>query len=297
MQDTALKNYFRIQDKKAIPKFKKLDKNVFNKKIKDAFKVLEKCQLCERKCKVNRLKGELGFCSASNKIEISSYFEHLGEEYFLVPSFTIFFMGCTFSCQFCQNWTISQRIEQGSVYNEKELAEIIDNHLYCKNVNFVGGEPTPYLPFILKILSLVKADIPVVWNSNFYMSETSMKLLKDVVDVYLSDFKYGDNKCAERLSKVKNYFDILKRNHVLALKDSELVIRHLVMPNHFECCTKKIFDFIAKNLRKKAVVNIMDQYRPCYLAHKYPEINRGLKAEEFEKAVNYAKKVGLEFVT
>ena len=124
-----------------------------------------------------------------------------------------------------------------------------------------------------------------------------MELLKGVVDVYLSDFKYGNNKCAERLSKVKNYFDIVSRNHILALKDSGLVIRHLVMPAHFECCTKKIFDFIANKLGKKAVVNIMSQYHPEYMAHKYSEINRKLTAEEFERAVNYAEKVGLNFVT
>jgi len=293
----ALNNYFKILEKKDKPKFKKLSKEEFNKKIKDAFEILENCEFCERKCKVNRLKGQLGFCRAANKIEISSYFEHLGEEYFFIPSFTIFFLGCTFSCQFCQNWTISQRIEKGTVYNEKELAEIIDEHSHCKNVNFVGGDPTPYLPFILKILKLVKANIPVVWNSNFYMSEKAMDLLNGIVDVYLSDFKYGNNKCAERLSKVKNYFDIVSRNHVLALKDSELVIRHLVMPNHFECCTKKIFDFIANKLGKKAVINIMDQYRPQYMAHKYPEINRRLTAEEFKKAVDYAEKVGLNFIT
>lgn len=294
--EKSLTNYLKILENKQLPKFK-LNKTLLNKKVKASFKVLEKCELCERKCHVNRLKGELGHCKVGNKIKISSYFDHHGEEPFLVPSFTIFFMSCTFHCQFCQNWSISQNFEQGEFITEKELAQIIDKHSYCKNVNFVGGSPTPYLPFILKTLSFVKADIPTVWNSNFYMSETAMSLLKDIIDVYLSDFKYGNDKCAEKLSKVKNYTKIIKRNHLLAFKDSELVIRHLVLPNHIECCTKPIFNFIAENFKDKVIVNIMDQYRPEFKANKYPEINGALTPKEFEQAVNYAKKTNLNFIT
>lgn len=295
MIEKSLPNYLKILENKQLPKFK-LNKTLLIKKIKASFKVLEKCELCERKCHVNRLKS-VGNCKVGDKIKISSFFDHHGEEPFLVPSFTIFFMSCTFHCQFCQNWSISQNFEEGYFITEEELANIIDKHGYCKNVNFVGGSPTPYLPFILKTLSLVKADIPVVWNSNFYMSEKSMSLLKDIVDVYLSDFKYGNDKCAELLSKVKNYTEIIKRNHLLAFKDSELVIRHLVLPNHIKCCTKPIFDFIAKNFKDKVIVNIMDQYRPEFNASKYPEINRTLTLAEFEEAVNYAKKLKLNFIT
>jgi len=296
MIEKALPNYLKILDKKKLPKFK-LNKDLLNKKIKDSFKLLENCELCERKCHVNRLKGELGHCNVGDKINISSYFDHMGEEPFLVPSFTIFFMSCTFHCQFCQNWGISQNFEEGYFIKEEELAKVINKHSYCKNVNFVGGSPTPYLPFILKTLSFVKTNIPVVWNSNFYMSEKSMSLLKDIVDIYLSDFKYGNDKCAEKLSKVKNYTKIIKRNHLLAFKDSELVIRHLVLPNHIECCTKPIFDFISKNFKDKVIVNIMDQYRPEFNATKFPEINRSLTPKEFEEAVNYAKKLKLNFIT
>ena len=291
----ALPNYLKALEGKKKPRFK-LNKKL-NSKIKTAFKILESCELCERKCKVNRLKGKLGWCKVGAKPWISSYFEHYGEERFFVPSFTIFFMGCTFSCQFCQNWTISQRVEAGEYIDEPELAKVIDRHSHCKNVNFVGGEPTPQLPFILKTLKQVRADIPTVWNSNFYMSEKSMGLLKGIVDVYLPDFKYGNDKCALRLSKVPNYWKIISRNHLLAFKDSEVVIRHLVLPDHFTCCTKPILDFIAENFKDKVVVNIMDQYSPQFKAMNYPEINRRLTLDEFEKVVKYAEKLGLNFIT
>jgi putative pyruvate formate lyase activating enzyme len=291
----ALKNYLEILDGKRKPKFKSIGK-ILDSKIKEAFKILESCELCERKCKVNRLNKQLGWCNVGDKMEISSYFTHLGEEYFFVPSFTIFFISCTFSCQFCQNWSISQRFEKGTIMKEDELAKIIDKHSHCKNVNFVGGDPTPYLPFILKTLKSVKVNLPVVWNSNFYMSEKSMKLLKGVVDVYLSDFKYGNNKCAKRLSKVSNYTKVVKRNHLLAAKDSELVIRHLVLPNHFECCTKPILEWIKDNLGKKVIVNLMDQYHPCWNSFKHKDINKPLSFEEFGRAKKYAEDLGLNFV-
>nr|MCK4929652.1 radical SAM protein [Nanoarchaeota archaeon] len=292
--EKALPNYLKILRGEKKPRFK-LNNKLLDEKIKTAHKILENCELCEHKCKVNRSKDKAGVCTVGDKLNVSSYFVHLGEEYFIVPSFTIFFMNCTFKCQFCQNWTISQGFEIGHTFTEEELASIIDTHSHCRNMNFVGGEPTPYLPFILKTLKFVKSNLPVVWNSNFYMSEKSMELLKGMIDIYLSDFKYGNDKCAKRLSKIDNYMEVVKRNHLLAFKDSELVIRQLVLPNHFECCTEPILEFIAKNFKDKVIVNIMDQYRPEYKAKDYPEINRGLQKKEIEKAMNYAEELGLNF--
>ena len=153
------KGYFKILEDKQKPRFK-LNNRLLNENIIKAFKILESCELCERKCRINRIKGQLGWCKVGNKMTVSSYFEHIGEEFFLIPSFTIFFMSCTFSCQYCQNWTISQRKEKGKEYKTEELAKMIDKHANCKNVNFVGGDPVPCLPFILKTLRFVKSDIP-----------------------------------------------------------------------------------------------------------------------------------------
>ncbi|MFQ6009574.1 MAG: radical SAM protein [Candidatus Aenigmatarchaeota archaeon] len=290
----ALPNYRKILLGKAKPRFK-LAKNL-KQNTKTAYEILKNCELCERKCHVNRTAGQLGVCRVGGKPIISSAFTHMGEEPFLVPSFTIFFMGCTFQCQFCQNYEISQWKETGIPTTPEEIARLIDQNRDCRNVNFVGGDPVPNLPFILDSLQHVKADIPTVWNSNFYMSERSMQLLKGMIDIYLSDWKYGNNKCGERLSKVKSYWDFVKRNHDLAFKDSELVIRHLILPNHFECCTKPILEYIAKNYKKKVIVNIMPQYRPQWLAHRYPEIARFPKHEELEKAWKLAEDLELNWI-
>jgi len=288
----ALPNYRKILMKGSKAKFHKIN---LKERVEEAYEILNSCELCERKCKVNRNK-EVGECRVRNKPIISSAFVHLGEEPMLVPSFAIFFMGCNSHCQFCQNWSISQWFEKGNITTVKEIAKMIDNNKDCRNVNFVGGEPTPQLPFILDALQYVKSNIPTVWNSNFYMSLKSMGLLKDIIDIYLPDWKYWNNKCAERLSKLKNYQEIIKRNHDLAFKDSEMIIRHLVLPNHFECCTKQILNYIAENYGEKVIVNVMGQYKPEYKAYRYTEISRYPMQEELEKAWKLAEELGLNWI-
>ena len=285
----ALENYSRAVSGKSGPRFKSAD---LDEKTRKTFMILKRCELCERKCRADRTGGERGWCKVPDRMLVSSMFPHWGEERFLVPSFTVFFWSCTFSCVYCQNWTVSQRLEMPTEITEKELAARIDS-CGCKNVNFVGGEPTPYLPFILKTLKFVKSDIPVIWNSNFYMSEKSMGLLKGIVDLYLSDFKYGNNRCAWRLSRTKRYTEVVKRNHILAFQDSDLVVRHLVLPGHTECCSKPVLDFISESFGRKVIVNIMPQYRPEYRAREFPDISGGLREDEFEEVVDYAKSLGL----
>lgn len=288
----ALPRYRNILLKKGKPRFKITN---LKEKIKKAYEILKSCELCERKCKVDRNR-EKGVCRVGNKPIISSAFVHIGEEPFFVPSFTIFFMGCTFHCQYCQNWSISQWYEKGQIITVRKIAEMVDKHSDCRNVNFVGGEPTPQLPFILDSLQYVKSDIPIIWNSNFYMNRKSMNLLKNVIDVYLGDWKYGNDKCAGELSKVKNYFSIIKRNHDLAFKDSELVVRHLVLPNHSECCTKPVLKYIADNYGDKVIVNIMGQYRPEFKSHEYLDINKYPTQQELENAWNLAEELNLNWI-
>ena len=122
-----------------------------------------------------------------------------------------------------------------------------------------------------------------------------MDLLDGAIDVYLTDFKYGNDRCAKRLSEVSNYWKITTRNHVLAYHQTEVLIRHLVMPNHVECCSKPILTWIASHL-PQAGVNIMAQYRPEYKAHQYEEISRYPKNEEIQEVQHYAKTLGLHII-
>lgn len=285
-------SYFQKISASKSPKISFLDL-----KVKIAERITESCNLCEKRCGVNRSapdQGELGYCKVHEPI-IASEFLHIGEEAPLVPSHTIFFTGCTLECVFCQNWNISQISHEGTCLSEKKLAGLIDHRRRqgSLNVNFVGGEPTPHLPYILRTLSFCKENIPVVWNSNFYMSLESMQLLMGVVDLYLSDFKFGNDDCASQLSGADNYWDIVRRNHLIASEAGDLIIRHLVLPGHVECCTKPILSWIKENLGKDTVVNIMGQYHPNYHAHQYPEISRFPREDEMREAFQWALQIGL----
>ncbi len=238
-----------------------------------------RCELCERKCRVNREEGEKGYCNVTEP-KISSEFLHMGEETELVPSHTVFFAGCNFRCIFCQNYEISQ-LNKGRYVPVEKLAKKLDSSR-GKNVNWVGGDPTPSLSYVLQVLQKMNNPLPQIWNSNLYLSEKSMKILSQLMDVYLTDFKYGNDSCAKELSDVDDYTLVVRRNHLIAEKTGDLIIRHLVLPGHLECCTKPILRWIDSNLDDPKV-NIMTQYRPVWRADEDPIINRYLNREEKEE--------------
>lgn len=299
-QDASLKDLWEIH-KEGMEKLRENNlkespkKSLLDLKALIAHKILESCELCEFKCHANRFK-EIGYCRVKESL-IASDFLHIGEEPELVPSYTVFFSGCNFRCVFCQNWDISQYLV-GLRYSPEEMAVKIAVAYAegAKNVNFVGGEPTPNLSFILESLKHVKVPIPVVWNSNMYMSEKSMKLLDGIVDIYLGDFKWGNNEDALKYSKSPNYWETVTRNFLLAKEHykAEFLIRHLVIPGHLDCCSRRILKWISENLGKDVRVNVMFQYRPEYRAHEYPEIDRRLTNDEMLKAAQLVKEFGLK---
>ncbi|MCZ7356331.1 MAG: radical SAM protein [Candidatus Methanoperedens sp.] len=260
-----------------------------------ADRILESCLFCERRCGANRRKKEVGYCRCEAVSHYSAEFLHHGEEHELVPSHTIFFTGCDFSCVYCQNWEISTAPQSGISILPQELAGVITlrRKYGSRNVNFVT--PTPHTHIILKILNGLKVNIPVVWNSNMYYSEEIARLLEGVVDVYLGDFRYGNDGCAKKYSNAPDYLRVVKRNFKLAYSNGEILLRQLVLPGHLDCCTKPIVEWTKENI-PKVRFNLMFQYRPEYRAYEYPEINRSLTAEEMQRALDMVKEGGLEDV-
>lgn len=280
------------------------ENNYLDLKLEIARKSLESCNFCEWQCHVDRTQGEIGVCKLDKTTRVSSWFRHFGEEAPLVNthgSGTIFFTGCMFRCVFCQNWEISQFPKAGEVVDGKRLAEIIKS-LYnqgAHNINFVGGEPTPNIHTIIESMTMLDINIPMLWNSDMYATKEAMNLLLDLIDIWLPDFKYGNDECAKRLSNIPRYFEVVSRNHQIVYENSDnMIIRHLVLPNHLQCCTKPVLDWIAKNC-KNALVNVMGQYRPEYRVVKNPkiyhDISRPLNKDELDEAFEYAKNLGLSF--
>lgn len=293
------------------PSYLKLPKKELEKRIKKLFEILENCEICPRECRVNRLKGEKGYCQLGNLPTISTSHSHFGEEAPLVGKFgsgTIFFTSCNLSCVYCQNYEISQ-LRIGKEISFEELAKIMLKlqSLGCHNINLVT--PTPQVPQILKSLLIaieMGLKIPLVYNTSAYDSVETLKILEGIVEIYMPDAKYSDNEIALRYSNAKNYFEVMKS----AIKEMHqqvgdliineegtaergLIVRHLVLPNDL-AGSQKIFEFISNEISKNTFLNIMDQYWPTYNAFKFPEISRRITKEEFKKVRCLAKKFNLK---
>jgi len=111
-------------------------------------------------------------------------------------------------------------------------------------------------------------------------------------DVYITDFKYRNDKCAEDLSGISDYSEIIRRNHEIAYESGDMIIRHLVLPNHVECCSKPIIKWISNNLGLDVVLNIMSQYKPVYKASEHSDIFRLPTMDEVDEVVSYAETLG-----
>ena len=269
--------------------------SLFDVKVALAERILAKCHFCERRCHKNRKIGELGTCGIGAEAVYTSEFLHVGEEPELIPSHTIFFSGCNFSCCYCQNWDIATAPRRGKVILPEEMVSLIQlrHREGSKNVNFVGGNPDPHLLTILKAIEKVQIGLPMIWNSNMYCSSETMRLLDGVIDLYLADFRYGNDQCAKTYSKVPNYFGTVSRNFKVAYRQTDVVLRHLVFPGHLECCTKPVMEWAARNI-PDVYFNLMFQYYPSYRASSYPEINRSLTVEERKGALELAAQTGIK---
>lgn len=293
-------------NKRDYPSYLKLfESKELEVRTKKLVSMLENCKLCPHKCGVNRLKNEKGFCKTGRYAVISSFFPHHGEEKPIRGyngSGTIFFSNCNLRCVYCQNYDISQ-LGHGEIFYPEELADamLFLQAQGCHNINLVTPSHV-VAQFMEALLIAVKKGlkIPIVYNTSSYDSLEVLKLLNGVVDIYLPDFKYSDNKIAEKYSKIKNYFDIAKEaikemhrqvgdlktdSYGIAIKG--VLVRHLVLPNNL-AGTEKIIKFL-KELSSNFAVNIMDQYHPCYKAYEYPELSRRITSKEYNYAIKLAE--------
>jgi len=278
-------------------------------RIEQLFKILESCELCARKCKVNRLEGEKGYCRSGKELVLSSYGPHFGEEPELVGmhgSGTIFLTNCNLLCIYCQNYEISHQGE-GEVKGEAEVADYMLRlqAIGCHNINLVT--PTHFTPQLVKATGIAAGKdlhLPIVWNCGGYENAETIRLLDGIVDIYMPDIKYSASEPARKYSNSPDYFErcqeAVKEMHrqVGDLRVDErgiayrgLLVRHLVLPDNL-AGSEEVLKFVA-SLSRGSYVNIMDQYRPCGEAYKYKELNRRPTSIEYFKAVDMARKLGL----
>jgi len=294
------------------PAYLKAYKNgKLEKASQEAFKLLESCVICPRKCKINRLKDQKGFCKTGLKAKVYSFMAHHGEEPPISGengSGTIFFAGCNMACVYCQNFEFSQEESPAKEMEDRDLANIMLElqNLNCHNINLVT--PTHVMPQILKALLIAIPEglkIPLVYNSGGYELAEMIELLDGIVDIYLPDMRYADNDISLKYSSALDYpkfnqkaLKEMQRQVGVAQIDKSgiiekgVIIRHLVLPQDLSG-TGKIMEFIAQELSQETYISLMSQYLPCYKSDKFPEISRRISMEEYEQAQEKMHKLGL----
>jgi len=281
-----------------------------DERIEKLYKILESCELCPRKCGVNRLEGKKGVCKSGKELIVSSYGPHFGEERPLVGiggSGTIFLTNCNLLCVYCQNYEISH-LGYGEVRSESQVANYMMGlqDRGCHNINFVT--PTHFVPQLVKATKLAIEKglrLPIVWNCGGYENIKTIELLDCIVDIYMPDIKYSESKPAKKYSNAPDYFpvvrEVVREMHrqvgdlkldARGIAQRGLLIRHLVLPNDL-AGSEKVLKFIAQEISTNSYVNVMSQYRPAGKAYQYEELSRYPIHEEFYRAIAIAKKFGL----
>ncbi|CAB1254812.1 Radical SAM protein [Clostridiaceae bacterium BL-3] len=272
---------------------------------------LKSCNLCPRNCRINRLKGHIGFCNAGKNVKIAKVSLHKWEEPCIsgsIGSGTVFFCHCNLKCVFCQNHSISSE-NIGKEVSIERLSDIFleQQERGAHNINLVT--PTHYIPQIVQALDIAKSKgltLPILFNTNSYQTTEALKALEGYIDVYLPDLKYFSNKYAIKYSNAPGYFNCASRAikemyrqvgsvtfNSSGLITKGLIIRHLMIPGLlFD--SKKIMDYIYNTFGNSVYISIMNQYTPVYHAYKFPEINRALNPKHYDSLINYCISLGIK---
>jgi len=288
------------------------EKGLFALRVDQAMKQLEDCRLCPHQCRVNRVRGEKGFCRAPARAVVHSHSPHFGEELPLVGrggSGTIFFSNCNLRCVFCQNWPIAH-LGRGREVEDQELARMMLDlqNRGCHNINLVT--PTHVMPNVLSAVRIAMKQglhLPLCYNTGGYELPENIELLDGIVDIYLPDLKFmGREESAEYIIQGRGDYPEMAMASIIEMHRQVgrlvldgrgialrgLMVRHLVMPNRV-AGTREFVEWVAATLSNDTYVNIMSQYRVEHMAFEYEKISRAITAREYVESMKWAIEAGL----
>ena len=258
---------------------------------------LADCRLCAHECGVNRLVGEAGLCHAGAEARIFMAQAEVSDELELIPTFAIALSGCDLRCDFCITGGPSWNPRAGEpvpleILAGQARAALADG---ARTIMILGGEPTIHLPAALEIVAALPDDAKLVWKTNAHGSAQARELLDGIFDVWLADFKFGNDACAQRLAKVPDYVRVVRENLLWANEHSELMVRHLLMPGHVECCWQPVAEWLAAEL-PGVKVNLRSGFWPAWHARRHKELSSPISRDETERADEIAWKYKLNLV-
>jgi len=262
-----------------------------------AREMLADCHLCAHHCGVNRLQGPAGLCHAGPQARFFSAQAEVSDELELIPTFAVALSGCDLRCDFCITGASSWNPSAGVALDVDSMAHRAKDALArgARTIMILGGEPTIHLPTVLELVAALPDDARLVWKTNAHGSAEARALLEGVFDVWLADYKFGNDACARRLAKVAGYTSVVRENLLWADAHSELIVRHLIMPGHVDCCWQPVACWLAKSL-PGVKVNLRSGFWPAWQAGRHPELKQPAVADETNRAMTIAREHGLNLI-
>ncbi len=214
-----------------------------------------------------------------------------------MPSHLFYLSGCDLRCAFCIAEANAFDPSRGRVLTAEFLERAIawGKTQGARNLQWVGGEPTIHISSILDVMSICRDLPPIVWKSDFYGTPTAFELLDGIVAVYVADFKFGNDECAARIARVKHYGAVVTRNLKIAAEQSDLIVRHLLLPGHLDCCFRPIIEWL-KTKMPDVKFSLRDGYQPRWQARRHAELAAPILRSEVEQARQLAGEAGLNVI-
>lgn len=264
-------------------------------RIESAREMLHCCSLCPRQCGVDRIAGQKGYCGLDGSTRCFREMLYGGEEQLLNPSHQVYFAGCNLKCAFC---TVAEWNEEPQAAQVLDVDKLKERIAYRKSqgartLNLLGGEPTVSLPGMIELLLHLEPSTQVVLNSNMYYDSRVHELMDGLIDIYLADLKCGNSSCAEMLLDAADYLDVARENIVKASHHTEVIVRHLILPGHRECCLEPTLKWLAEEL-PEVKVSLRGDYAPPAQPTTAP---RGyLEQADMCEAIEIAQQKGLNLI-
>lgn len=268
-----------------------------------AWEHLHHCTLCAHRCGANRWKGETGPCHAGMEARVFHAQTEVADERELAPVFAVAFSGCDLRCDFCNTGRESWNPRAGRPFAPRSspalssLAARAGHALAqgARSVMILGGEPTIHLPAALELAAQLPDDATLVWKTNAHATAEARALLAGVFDVWVADYKFGQDSCATRLAGIADYTAVVRENLHWAARNTRLIVRHLLMPGHLDCCWRPVAEWLAAELRDVSV-SLRTGFWPGWFASRHAELQRTTSRSEESRARALGRELGLHLI-
>jgi putative pyruvate formate lyase activating enzyme len=267
---------------------------IARERAQTARRLLASCHFCAHHCGVDRLAGERGFCHAGAETRCFSAQVEVTDELEIIPTFAVALGGCDLRCDFCITGASSWNPAAGAGFDVRAVAARAKRALEggARTVMLLGGEPTIHLPAALEFVAELPAATRLVWKTNAHGSAEARELLDGMFDIWVADYKFGNAACAQRLAGIPDYIRTVQENLLWADRQGELIVRHLLMPGHFDCCWKPIAAWLAAEL-PHVKVSLRAGFWPAWHADRHPELRETVSTEASRAALGVARALGL----